>query len=79
MAKQTLQKRLEIWLNVSFDELAWYDDSPDTGDPACVCSYCDLPIPARDMCLRINNCDTGKEARLCEPCWQTVIERVRKQ
>ena len=72
-------KKLDIHLNISFDELAWYSDSPDTGDPACVCSYCNKAIPKGELCLRIANVLTGKEARLCEPCWHTVIGWVCKR
>ena len=78
MAIQYAKKGLDIFLNISFDELSWFNESPDTGDPACVCSYCDLPVPFGEPCLRIANVLTGKEARLCEPCWQIVIDLVCK-
>lgn len=46
-----------------------FDDSPDAGDPACVCSACRLAIPASDV--PFVRCTEGdKELRFhrgCEP------------
>jgi len=28
----------QIKINIGFDELAWFDKSPEAGDPDCICS-----------------------------------------
>jgi len=53
-----------IWL----DQLAWFEDSPDAGDPACICSYCGNIIGAQELCFRLHNRAEGLEARLCDNC-----------
>jgi hypothetical protein len=50
------------------DELAWFDDSPDTGDPSCICSYCGRLIDEDQLPLRMFGEGGKKEARLCEDC-----------
>jgi len=50
------------------DELGWFDDSPDAGDPACICSYCGRVIDEDQVPLRIWSQAGKKEARLCEGC-----------
>lgn len=33
--------------------LQWFKDSPDTGHPSCICSYCSKPIAEGEMPLRV--------------------------
>jgi hypothetical protein len=33
--------------------ISWYTDSPEAGDPACVCSLCGKPIPAEVVPVRL--------------------------
>ena len=37
----------KISLNIKSEDLAWFEMSPDAGDPDCICSYCGFVIPWR--------------------------------
>jgi len=47
--------------------LRWFDDSPEAGDPACICSHCDQVIGG-EVPLRLWNA-AGQEARLHQRCF----------
>ena len=47
--------------------LRWFDDSPEAGDPACICSHCDKII-ADEVPIRLWNAH-NQEARLHQRCF----------
>ena len=73
MAKDIGGDLPEVDINVGFDELAWFDDSPDAGDPDCICSYCGRFIDEDQVPVRLTNEETNKEARFCEDCTPIVF------
>jgi len=54
--------------------LTWFSDSPDTGDPACICSLCGKLIEEGIIPLRIFDERRDKELRLHMNCASQVIE-----
>lgn len=49
--------------------IRWFNDSPDAGDPRCLCSWCGLPIAAGDApIIRVFDSDADKEARFHFAC-----------
>ncbi len=63
--------------------LKWFRDSPDTGNPACICSYCGEIITDEDeiplRCFRQGNMPGGEELRLHMYCArQVVVELLPK-
>ena len=50
--------------------IRWFDDSPDAGDPLCICSYCEEVITEEDA-PPIRLFDSKKEARFHTECFQT--------
>ena len=60
-------------LTVDGEELTWFEDSPDVGDPACICSHCERPIDEPDIPLRLYKEKENLEARLCESCLDWLI------
>lgn len=52
--------------------LKTFDESPDAGDPHCVCSYCDCRIDEDETPYRCWS--EGKEIRLHERCLGECIE-----
>lgn len=44
--------------------LRWFDDSPDAGSPACICSYCGERIEASEFEFEEVNSDEGEPIRL---------------
>ena len=61
-------------IEVNFSELKWFTDSPDAGDPDCICSLCDKVIPEDDAPIRIWNPSSKpvKEIRLHWDCFKNV-------
>ena len=60
----------------TYDQLTWFTDSPDAGDPACLCSFCDQVIKLGEMPLRIF--DDGRELRLhMLTCARQVIQELQ--
>ncbi len=57
----------------TLQRIVWFGDSPDTGDPACVCSLCGLLIKEDETPLRIFR-DGNFEARLHQECAHAVID-----
>lgn len=67
-------------LNINCDDLAWFETSPDAGDPDCICSYCGFMIPIDEIPIRLNHtcdrpeCDCeNKEARLHQACFRLLM------
>lgn len=54
--------------------ILWFDDSPDAGDPACICSACNEVIPETEIVIRLRmlNWDGDKEARFHLECWEAA-------
>lgn len=53
--------------------LTWFKDSPNTGDPACLCSWCGNVIKAGEFPIRaFRSCDRT-ELRLHMECAKKVI------
>jgi hypothetical protein len=70
----------QIILNIKCEDLAWYETSPDAGDPDCICSFCGFVIPADEVPIRlshtcnIKDCDfEKKEARLHQACFRLLM------
>jgi hypothetical protein len=69
-------------------QIKWFDDSPDPGDPACICSLCgelipewpeDEPCDPRGNVLRLYRKPSkahphGQEARFCVDCVPAVLK-----
>ena len=58
--------------------ITWYTDSPDTGAPACICSWgdCKLPIPEGEVPIRIFHKENGRvirEARFHHDCFNAAV------
>jgi hypothetical protein len=63
-------------LDVSiFDAWRCFEDSPDAGDPACVCSWCEQPIAEHDTPIRVF-VEDGRvgEYRFHYPCFIASID-----
>jgi hypothetical protein len=61
------------------EQLTLFTDSPDTGDPECLCSYCSELIEEDDMPIRFfvpesEKYPHGAEYRLHEKCAQLVVD-----
>lgn len=54
-------------------ELRWFDDSPNAGDPLCICSYCECLIEEAAVPIRFFGEDK-REQRLHADCFQTCID-----
>lgn len=58
-------------------KLKFFSDSPDAGDPSCVCSWCGKVIEEREMPLRLFR-ENNTEARLHQRCWNDVmVEQIQ--
>jgi hypothetical protein len=60
-------------LNGDVGQLLWSRESPNAGDPACLCSACGAWIP--EVCCVARLFDTRKnlEARFCDDCARTWL------
>jgi len=54
--------------------LTWFKDSPDRGDPACICSLCGEIIDEDEMPLRVFRESDNAELRLHMDCAKQVIQ-----
>jgi hypothetical protein len=54
--------------------LRWFADSPDAGDPACLCSLCGKVIH-EDACIRVTKETENLEARFHDSCFELVDKR----
>ena len=67
-------------VGMSFSErtLRWFPDSPDAGDPACVCSYCDCLIREGEYHPRLFKSEPGAacklEARFHADCLKICLD-----
>lgn len=68
-------------LDIKCDDLAWFDTSPDAGDPDCICSYCGFVIPKDEIPIRLSHkCNLqdcpckNKEARLHQACFRLLVK-----
>ncbi len=69
-------------LNIHFDELAWFESSPNglaINDPDCICSYCGFVFPEGDVPIRLSHsCHQedcackNKEALLHQACFRLL-------
>ena len=73
MAGKDINETPNVGIAIDADELAWFDDSPDAGDPACICSYCGNVIEEYEIPLRLFRRRENTEARLCETCMDLLI------
>ena len=65
---------MALKFNIPLCELAWFEDSPDAGDPDCICSYCSFVIPEDDVPARFFS-ESGKcEIRLHTKCFQLLTK-----
>lgn len=50
-------------------QITWFANSPDTGDPTCICSWCHLPIGLSEApIIRLFDSDANTEARFHRRC-----------
>ena len=50
-------------------QITWFHTSPDAGDPACLCSWCEQPIDADEApIVRLFDSDANTEARFHRRC-----------
>lgn len=50
-------------------QITWFANSPDTGDPTCICSWCYQPIGEHEApIIRLFNSDANTEARFHRRC-----------
>lgn len=54
--------------------LRWFSDSPDAGDPACLCSLCLEPIVEGDLPIRAWSASGKSEIRLHMACARQAIQ-----
>jgi hypothetical protein len=53
--------------------ITWFSDSPDCGDPACICSLCSTLITEDHApAIRLFDTDTNREARFHMRCAATA-------
>ena len=60
-------------------QLTWFKDSPDTGDPACKCSYCGKLIEEGQIPLRVWRESDDTELRLHMDCARVVVVEFAKK
>lgn len=72
-----LTKHLELPPEEVFPRLLWFTDSPDEGDPNCICSACVRSIAASDdpPALRMWSDDGNLEMRFHHSCATSLIAR----
>lgn len=74
MAEKAKDEDLHLGITIDTEELAWFKNSPDAGDPACTCSHCGNVIEDYEIPLRLFKESDGTEARLCETCMDLLIK-----
>jgi hypothetical protein len=53
--------------------ITWFEDSPDVGDPACLCSVCLHPIKEGESEIRaVSVYPIDREARFHEKCFAEI-------
>lgn len=60
------------------EKITWYMDSPNAGDPKCLCSFCKHKITAGELPIRFYRRISGvyAEARLHVACAKSVIQEL---
>ena len=54
--------------------ITWFTDSPDAGDPRCICSWCDHLIEEKDAtAVRIFDSTNNTEARFHRGCYGAAL------
>lgn len=60
-------------VKVDFSQLKWFSDSPDAGDPACLCSLCEKIISEDEVPIRMwSQGKVRREIRLHWDCFLKV-------
>jgi hypothetical protein len=59
--------------------LRWFVDSPNTGDPACICSFCFQVIQQDEVPLRIFSGSGNSEVRLHPECAKQCIQELQSK
>lgn len=54
------------------EKIKWFSDSPEAGDPDCICSWCSELISELDFPLRLF-ADDNTEARMHPRCWNEAM------
>ncbi len=52
----------------------YFTDSPDAGDPRCLCSLCGFPIGEDDTPIRMWTDDGKQEARFHFDCFKSIVD-----
>lgn len=63
-----------IKINIPVCHLAWFETSPNAGDPDCICSYCGFVIPEDDVPTRLFSQSGKLEVRLHSECLQLLMK-----
>ena len=57
--------------------IQWFNDSPDAGDPACICSVCGKQIADDDApAIRVFDTVRSKEARFHTRCFYAAAAEI---
>ena len=60
-------------------KITWFKDSPDAGEPACICSFCGKLLGEEEVPTRLFNTDNNTEARFHVICFGTVTgHKIRR-
>lgn len=59
-------------ISIDFSQLKWFNDSPDAGDPECLCSLCGKLIQEDDVPIRAWPESGKREIRLHWDCFLKV-------
>ena len=62
-------------INIDISRLTWFSDSPDVGDPACICSLC-LEI-IYDIPVRGFHEEMDQELRFHFDCFKKISDFVK--
>ena len=65
---------MALKFNIPLCELAWFEDSPDAGDPECICSYCGFVIPEDYAPVRFFGEGGKYEIRLHPACLELLTK-----
>lgn len=54
--------------------IIWFKDSPDAGDPSCICSWCGKQITEEQApAVRMFDSDANTEARFHHGCYMAAM------
>ena len=58
--------------------ITWFRDSPDAGDPRCLCSWCGERIGEDEApVIRMFDSDANTEARFHRGCYYAVMQATK--